>query len=404
MSTLRKGNLKLAMASLGASKGRSLLTMLGIIIGVMSVIVVVGITQGVKEQIQTQDARYGKNVIAIRPAGSGVNLLVGGSVPNGANTMLTNKDVELTAKAPGVKSVTMMSAISGSAEGDMTVESPLVIATNDAMPTIIAQPIQQGGFFDENTSLPTVVLGPHIAQRLFIDNVPLGQTLTFRGQQFVVAGIFKEFAAPPFSLEANFNDAMFIPYKTAESLLGTAPGIYQILAKTVPDANVQATSEQILHKLTAAHGGAHDVSVNGNGLDAGASSDTLELLTLMTVGVALIAFVVGGVGIMNVMLVSVTERIHEIGLRKAIGATHRQILSQFVMEAFVLSFVGAAVGVLCALAGIGLLRAYTTLDPIIVWQVLVLAPLAAIIVGIIFGTAPAVQAARKDPIEALRHE
>ncbi len=398
------GYLKLATASLKASKVRSMLTMTGIIIGVMSVIIVVGISQGVKQQISVQDARYGKNVLGIRPQNSSGNFLTGSSVPNGANTMLSTKDIELVRQVPGVTDVTMLSAISGSAKADKEVTSPLVIATNASLPDIISQPIQYGGFFDTDTSIPTVVLGQHIAQLLFDNNVPLGQTLTYRGQPFIVAGIFSTFSAPPFSLEANFNDAIFIPYDTAQNLIGSAPGVYEILAKTNAGSDMTNVAQTIEARLVKAHGGAQDVSVSTDGYEASGSNETLRLLTLMTIGVALVAFIVGGVGIMNVMLVSVTERIHEIGLRKAIGATQRQIMDQFIAEAFALSIVGAFVGVLLSLASIGLLRLYTSLQPVVVWQVLVLAPLAAVVTGVVFGSFPAFKAARKDPIEALRHE
>lgn len=128
----------------------------------------------------------------------------------------------------------------------------------------------------------------------------------------------------------------------------------------------------------------------------------MHLLTLMTIGIAAIAFIVGGIGIMNVMLVSVTERTQEVGLRKAIGATKQQILQQFMAEALVLGVVGALLGVLLALASIGLLRLYSPLQPIVVWQIFVIAPLAGVATGLLFGTFPAIKAARKDPIEALR--
>lgn len=404
MSTFQKGYLTLAVAGLRSTKSRSLLTMLGIIIGVMAVIIVVGISQGVKVQIGLQNERYGKDVIVIKPRSFGGTIFSGSSIPNGANTMLTPKDMETVSRVKGVQKTTMISAVSGSAAGDKVVDSPLVIATNTNFPDIISQPVQYGGFFDDNTSLPTVVLGPHVAQRLFTDNVPLGQTVTFRKQQFLVAGVFKEFAASPFSLEANFNDAIFMPYDVAQGLLGSAPSIYELLVKTTPGAQTNDVAKHIQQTLIAAHGGANDITVGLNGQEISGSNDTLRLLTLMTVGVAMVAFIVGGVGIMNVMLVSVTERIHEIGLRKAVGATRRQILSQFVTEAFVLSTTGALVGLVLALSAIGVIRLYTTLEPVIVWQVLVIAPLAAIVTGVVFGSFPALKAAGKDPIEALRHE
>ena len=119
---------------------------------------------------------------------------------------------------------------------------------------------------------------------------------------------------------------------------------------------------------------------------------------------AVVALIVGGVGIMNMMLVSVTERIHEIGLRKAIGATNQQILRQFVTEAFALCVVGALLGLLVAFGAIGLLRLYTSLEPVVVWPVAIVAPIVAMLTGVFFGAIPALKAARMDPIEALRHE
>jgi ABC-type antimicrobial peptide transport system permease subunit len=135
-----------------------------------------------------------------------------------------------------------------------------------------------------------------------------------------------------------------------------------------------------------------------------ASNKTIHLLTLLIAGAALISLIVGGVGIMNVMLVSVTERMHEIGVRKAIGATNRQIMRQFMAEAFVLSAIGAVIGVAFSAAIVGLMRFYTGLEPVLVWQVMVIAPVIAVAIGLFFGSLPALKAARKDPIEALRHE
>lgn len=220
----------------------------------------------------------------------------------------------------------------------------------------------------------------------------------------MVAGVFKTFSAPPFSLEANFNDAIFVSYATAENALGAPPAIYQIMAKTKPNADTQKVSNAILNRVAEKHGGTRDAVVTGVGLRAGGADRTIRMLTLMTAGAALIAFLVGGVGIMNVMLLSVTERIHEVGLRKAIGATDRQILNQFVAEAFVLSVVGAVMGIVLSFCLVLGLRLYTSLQPALVWQAFVLVPIVAVATGVLFGSFPALQAARKDPIEALRHE
>jgi putative ABC transport system permease protein len=249
-----------------------------------------------------------------------------------------------------------------------------------------------------------VVLGEGASRRLFNDNSPLGQTLTWRGQHFIVSGVFSNFSAPPFSLEANFNNAVFVPYDTAQQLSGSVLGLYQIIAKSAPNANLAQTTAGIRSGLRAAHGGSNDVAVlQANDSDM-ASNRTIYLLTVLVGGAALMALIVGGVGIMDVMLVSVTERMHEIGLRKAIGATNRQIMRQFMAEAFVLSGIGAVIGVVIASAVVGVLRLYTSLQPVLVWQVMVAAPVVAVGIGLFFGSMPALKAARKDPIEALRHE
>lgn len=403
MGSIRSHNFKLAYRSLKAAKARSFLTMLGIIIGVMAVVLVVCIGQGIKEQIAGQASRYGKDVLTVQPSDnrSSANLLSG--LSGASSSLLTENDLRTVQKVPGVSQAVPLSTSTGSITGDHTVVSPFIVATTADFQKVVNQSISAGGFFDSDVDSKTVVLGQTAAVTLFNDNSPLGQTLTWRGQQFIVAGVFDDFKAPPFSLEANFNNAVFFPYSTAQTLSGSVLGIYQILAKT--SGNVSQISAGIESALITQHGGAHDVTVETTTNGGSAASDqTIHLLTLLVFGSSLIALVVGSVGIMDVMLVSVTERMHEIGLRKAIGATNRQIMRQFVAEAFVLSFFGALIGLALACAAVGLLRAYTNLQAVLVWQVLVLAPVVATATGVFFGSMPALKAARKDPIEALRHE
>ncbi|HSX30805.1 MAG TPA: ABC transporter permease [Candidatus Saccharimonadales bacterium] len=399
---LRSDNFRLAYRNLRATKARSFLTMLGIIIGVMAVILVICIGQGVKHQIADELGRYGKNVFLVQPGppGGGGSLLTG--LTNTNSSLLTENDLRTVRATKGVADAVPLSTVSGSVTGDFTVQSPFIIATTPEFSNVINQPMQAGGFFDGDTS--GVVLGVNIAQKLFNDNNPLGQALVWHGQRFLVAGVFKDFNAPPFSLEANFNDAIFISYSAAQKLSGTVLGIYQILAKADGSAQTAQVIMTVGSKLVAAHNGARDVNVAPAAAADSKSDQAIHLLTLLVAGAAIIALIVGGVGIMDVMLVSVTERMYEIGIRKAIGATNRQILRQFVAEAFVLSALGACVGVFLSCVAVGLLRAYTSLEAVLVWQVLVLAPIVAVAIGLFFGTMPAIKAARKDPIEALRHD
>lgn len=398
------GNCRLALESVKATKARSFLTMLGIVIGVVSVVMMVCIGEGIKRQIDGQTSRFGKQVVIVRPSAGTSGVLTGEGLPVGATPMLTTADVDVIRKVPGVTEVVPLSAISGTAKADYQVEAPLVVATTPNFSTVVNQKIEYGGFFENTENNQTAVLGSSIAHKLFADNAPLAQTFKFRGQEFVVAGVFKQFSAPPFSVEANFNDAIFLPSATVETMLGSAPGIYQILAKVNDASNTKQVATAIDRSLAVSHGGAHDVRITGVGKRGGGADTMLRIITLMTIIAAAIAFVVGGVGIMNVMLLSVTERIHEVGLRKAVGATNAQILRQFMAEAFVISAAGALLGLLISLLLVVCLRLYTSIQPAFVWQIMAVAPLVAIATGVIFGSFPALKAARKDPIEALRHE
>ena len=221
----------------------------------------------------------------------------------------------------------------------------------------------------------------HIAQKLFNNSAPLGQGLTWRGQRFLVAGVYNYFNAPPFSVEANFDNAVFVPYSTAQQVSGGSLAIYQILARSDSVQDTHKVVSVVRSALIASHGGAHDVTVTGASDSDSAPNQTIHLLTVLVGAAAIVALVVGGVGIMDVMLVSVTERMHEIGLRKSIGATNRQIMRQFVAEAFVLSCAGAILGVVFSAAGVGLIRAYTAYRPYLFGRLWLLLQLSQLRLG-----------------------
>ncbi len=403
--SLRSENLRLAYRSLQAAKARSFLTMLGIVIGVMAVSLVVGIGQGVKQQIADGLKQFGKNVFVVQPGRPQSNgALFAGLAGARSSDLLTAQDLKTVQKTAGVTDAVPLSTASGSMTGDYTVQTPFIIATTPSFPDIVHQPMLAGGFFEPSDGSKAVVLGMQAAQKLFNNSTEVGQVLAWRGHRFMVAGIFDNFKAPPLSMEADFNDAVFVPYTAAQKLSGGTLGIYKILAKSHSSRDMTQTISAVNDSLMAAHGGSQDTTVAPVSVVGDTSSQTIHLLTMLVAGAAVIALIVGGVGIMDVMLVSVTERMYEIGLRKAIGATNQQIMRQFVVEAFVLSAWGALLGVALSCAVVGLLRAYTSLQAVLVWQVLVLAALLAVVIGVFFGSMPALKAARKDPIEALRHD
>ncbi|HSX33440.1 MAG TPA: ABC transporter permease [Candidatus Saccharimonadales bacterium] len=412
MSSIVRGNIRMALSSVRSAKWRSVLTMLGVVVGIVSVVTVVGIGEGVKRQIAGQLTHFGGSIITVRP-GSAANQSILSAPKNssllfglGTSAGLTTNDVGKVEQTPGVAEAAPLGLAAGTirADDDGSVLSPPILITNSHLATVLKQAMTSGSFWDDtDDDAHVAVIGSKAALSLFGQPVPLGHSLLFRGQAFVVRGVFAPFRAAPFSGATNFDNAIFLPYKATAALTGNSSGIFVILAQSSHD-QVASTVTALTSNLKAAHGGLQDFSVLSPKQAATQTNAAVRVLSEWIIAVAAISLLIGGVGIMNIMLLSVTERMHEIGVRKAIGASSRQVLGQFITEATVLSLVGGVVGIALSLAVDGLLYLYTNFKPVISWRAMVVATLVSLAVGVIFGTAPAVKAARKDPIEALRHE
>lgn len=416
MSSPARGHIKVALTAMRTAKWRSVLTMLGIIIGVVSVVTVVSIGEGIKQQVHGQISQLGQSLITVRSgqlihrndsgAISGVQLFTGLNTKSAG--VLTTDDLRVVQNTKGVERAVPLGIITGqpSAEG-VSLPSGSVIASTGELPSILHQSIAYGDFFDSedvNQQPNVAVIGSNVAQEFYHDSIPLGRSFSFMGQTFIVRGVFQQFDSAPFSLNTDFNNSIFIPYQTAETLTNNNINIYEVLAKPASAKNTDAVAEQISDNLKKAHSGQQHFTVLPQDQSLTVTTNILDSLTRMIVGVAAVSLLVGGIGIMDVMLVSVAERMHEIGIRKAVGATNHQILMQFMTESIMLSLAGGIVGIIVSFLIEFGLRSFTNLTPVITWQVVVLAILVSLLVGIIFGTAPALKAARRDPIDALRNE
>ncbi|MGF7228400.1 MAG: ABC transporter permease [Candidatus Saccharibacteria bacterium] len=407
-----RGNLKMAMTSLHKAKWRSVLTMLGIIIGIVAVVTIIGIGDGMKQQVAGQISQFGKDLITIRPGrvqqASSKQMLANSDLLFGRTSLtgLSEQDFTTVKNSSNVNQAAPLGMITGSvtSSDNITMSNTTIIATSPDLPGVLSQNVHYGSFFDDNSDLSNAVIGQQVAYDLFGQVAPLGKTFTLRNQSFTVRGVFSDFNAPPLSATANFDHAIFIPYQMADQLTSNATQYYAILAKPTSLKQLHPAIAQINRNLRQQDGGEQDFTVLDEQQSISMSSGIIDLLTTFITAVAAISLVVGGIGIMNIMLVSVTERMHEIGIRKAVGATNQQILSQFMLESTVLSAAGGVLGILISLLLNLALHAYTSYKPVISWSAIVLATVVSIIVGVVFGTAPAIKAARKDPIEALRHE
>jgi putative ABC transport system permease protein len=380
--------------------------MTGIVIGVVAALVVVAIGQGVQHQVEGQLAQLSKDLITVRPSSAtSVNLLesFGANLPTHP---LTSRDVTAAQKVANVASVTPVALVDGTIDaGQTTPFKGAVIGTTEDFARVLHQPLAFGAFFNEqDNDGHMAVVGSNAAADLFDENVPLGRGFSFRGQEFVVVGILKPFETTPLIGQVDFNDAVFIPYPTAQDLTRQTASIYEMLVRPSDSQKVDSVVRGVGSALRRTHGGQQTFSVLKQGQSLQVSNGIVSLMSKLVLAAAATSLLVGGIGVMNIMWVSVTERMREIGIRKAVGATSRQILGQFLTEALVLTLAGWALGVIVSLASIALLRLFSPLQPVIPWLMLGISFVVTLATGVIFGSIPALKAAVKDPIDALRNE
>lgn len=401
------GNVKTALSSLRQSKLRSFFTMLGIIIGVSSVVTIVSLGQGLKHQIVGQINDLGGEVVTVRPG----RLVTKHGNKSSLNPLalltistLTPSDATAISHLPAVRSTVPIDFVTNSVTGDgKRLDNVFVAGTSAAMNDLLHTKVKYGGFFTADDSLQNfAVIGPQVALNLFGVTNPVGQSLTINGQDFIVHGVLDQSATGILSIaQADFNYAVLIPFQPAIDLASGHTNILQILVKSTDPKNVNAAIAQITSVLRKSHA-QQDYSVIKQDELVNAAGSIVNTATSFITGIAAISLLVGGIGIMDIMLVSVSERNREIGIRKAIGATNRQILSQFFIEGLVLTIGGGVIGLIIAFAINGLIRIYTSYQPIISLPIVLIAVGFSVLVGIIFSTIPALKAARKDPITALR--
>ena len=388
---------RVAVTALRANRLRSALTMLGVVIGVASVVVLVAIGTGAKREVEEQVQGLGSNLVIVVPG-----RLEFGSAPT--KSRLELGDADRIARAIGQPGQVAVSLSSGETVryGSRSMFAT-VNGTNPAVPRVFVRPIARGGYLrqsDVDTRRRVAVLGSGLARGLFDGADPLGRTVSVGGVRFRVIGVFAELGS---SLGADRDNEVHIPVTAAQRLFAdtrvdalalkapTTDGIEEVrrtaldvLADRYPDEEFSAvTQDQIL----------------------GTVGRILGLLTTVLAAIAAISLLVGGVGVSNIMLVSVRERTREIGLRKAVGARQRDVLLQFLLEAVLLTTIGGVVGIAIGIGGsLGLSAAIDQLPAVITWWSPVLAFAVSAAVGVFFGVVPARRAGRLDPVVALRSE
>ncbi len=400
---------KLALSALARNKMRSILTMLGIIIGVAAVIAMVGIGQGASASIQSQIAQLGNNLLYVSAGSFNTGGMRGGA---GSATTLTVEDVEaIERELPSVRAASPNIRANGQLVfGNQNwAASGGIIGANEEFPEIRLWQVASGEFFTEGdvkSSARVAVLGKTVADNLFAGMDPIGQTLRIRNLPFRVIGVLATKGQNQVGQDQD--DTVIIPYTTAQKKLLSITYVSNAMVSALSPEATFTAERQITDLLRQRHRLApneeNDFTVRNLTDIAETANASSSIMTNLLASIAGVSLLVGGIGIMNIMLVSVTERTREIGIRMAIGARSGVIRRQFLIESMAISLVGGIIGVLFGVAA-SILIAKTLNWPTLVSPVSILVSVVfSVLVGIAFGYYPARKAAALDPIDALRYE
>ncbi len=399
--------IRVAQASILANKMRSLLTMLGIIIGVGAVIVMVAIGQGAQGQIQEQIDNLGSNMIVITPGSSS-----SGGVSRGAqsfNRLTVDDALDLKEQSYLLSSVSPVILSFGQIVGGTGNWRAPVQGVSTDYGFIRDWDVKEGRWFDESdmrAMRKVAILGNTVAENLYPDGDAVGQTIRLRKVPFEIVGVLEPKGQS--ATGEDQDDTILAPYTTVQSRLSGRQFIAQILASTSSPEDIEPAQEEISLILRDLHDLADweddDFEVRNQTDLAETAQATTETMTLLLAAIAGISLIVGGIGIMNIMLVSVTERTREIGIRRAVGARSADVLIQFLIESVVIAIVGGLIGMATGFTAAVMVSHFTGWATSVSPYTVLLALGFSASVGIFFGFYPARKAAALDPIEALRYE
>ena len=408
MPLLLRTHYKLARTAIKENRTRSFLTCLGIAIGVASIILILSLMGSISTLVKNEVNEIGADLIVVRPSTS-KDAMTGiieelTSANSFQKSSLSLGDVKVISQVEGVSAVAPIAISTNTVTSDKnTFSSVPVLGTNSDFLKVEPFTLRHGSFMNDQNKDHSVVLGHTLSLALFNTiNSTVGQMVTIMGEKFMVVGVLDEVNKSINFDNIDFDNTLIMDAEALDKITGSTQ-IQQINIKATNTDSLPQISSDVEKALINQNLGDQNFSVAyGDQITHPASSLFMIVPGMLTL-VAAISLIVGGIGVMNIMLVSVSERNHEIGVRKAVGASSRNILMQFIFEALILSLLGGILGLALGYFLAFIISTITPFAPYISWEILLITFLTTLIVGILFGIYPALKAATKNPIDSLKH-
>lgn len=396
-----------AIESLRANRMRTFLTILGVVIGISSIVVIFALSGGANSIIQDQIKSGGGTIVVVRPKDiSSSNKNIINSVATSQNFLqssLREDDFRNISKIKNIIATAPLASFNSKIKGDDKEITTNILASTPNLDQITGIKVAKGEFITNSSNARTAVIGYQTAVSLFGSPHALGKYISIKGENFLIIGILEKQSSIVNFSNIDFDNTIILNYDEVKNIMGSSPQIQQINIKFNTINNSDIVQHNIEEVMRNSHKGEIDYEILIGKNITHSSSDLISMGSAILALVASISLIVGGIGIMNIMLVNVSERTREIGIRKALGANNNQILLQFLIESLIISSVGGFFGYLLGYSFSFTVSIFLPVLPVISWQIMALAAGLSIIIGIIFGMYPAIRAARKDPIESLRY-
>ena len=396
-----------AIESLRANRMRTFLTILGVVIGISSIVVIFALSGGANSIIQDQIKSGGETIAVVRPKdirSSNKNII--NSVATSQNFLqssLREDDFRNISKIKNIIATAPLASFNSKIKGDDKEITTNILASTPNLDQITGIKVAKGEFITNSSNARTAVIGYQTAVSLFGSPHALGKYISIKSENFLIIGILEKQSSIVNFSNIDFDNTTILNYDEVKNIMSSSPQIQQINIKFNTINNSDIVQHNIEEVMRNSHKGEIDYEILIGKNITHSSSDLISMGSAILALVASISLIVGGIGIMNIMLVNVSERTREIGIRKALGANNNQILLQFLIESLIISSVGGFFGYLLGYSFSFTVSIFLPVLPVISWQIMALAAGLSIIIGIIFGMYPAIRAARKDPIESLRY-